>query len=154
MGRYYPDGIRALLQRVSEAVHAVGPAPVQRMTISESQSEATLGSLTANLAIYGWMTCGFVPAWQSVYGGYTLNVGLGTAWPGFFVNLTDPAAVNRTCPHGYVLPVGPQDCEYSTHPPTHTTPGAQNLILPGLRIPSCRLLMNVSAAHNYLTHRH
>jgi hypothetical protein len=33
--------------------------------ISESNGEAYIGSLHANLALYGWFNCGFVPAFQS-----------------------------------------------------------------------------------------
>eukprot|EP01048_Picozoa_sp_COSAG05_P007358 COSAG05_NODE_517_length_9060_cov_7.019306_5_plen_200_part_00 len=46
---------------------------------------------------YGWFNCGFVPAWQSIYGGMTLNIGLGIAWPGFkTINFSNPNSVNNT----------------------------------------------------------
>ena len=55
----------------------VGPGKV---IISESNAEAYLGSLHAYLAIYGWRECGAVPAFQAVYGGWSVNVGA-TGWP-------------------------------------------------------------------------
>jgi hypothetical protein len=36
-----------------------------KIVISESNGEAYIGSLHANLALYGWFNCGFVPAFQS-----------------------------------------------------------------------------------------
>ena len=68
-----------------------------KVVISESNGEAYIGSLQANLALYGWANCGFVPAFQSIYGGMTLNVGIGVAWPGFLkINFTGPNSVNHT----------------------------------------------------------
>ena len=38
-----------------------------------------------------------MPAFQSIYGGLTLNVGIGIAWPGFFtIDFADPNSVNHT----------------------------------------------------------
>ena len=68
-GSRWADGNRATLD---QAVAAVGPGKV---IISESNAEAYLGSLHAYLAIYGWRQCGVVPAFQAVYGGWSVNVG-------------------------------------------------------------------------------
>eukprot|EP01044_Picomonas_judraskeda_P019080 COSAG03_NODE_3941_length_1750_cov_1.251816_1_plen_157_part_00 len=68
-GSAWANGYRNAL---TKAVAAVGPGKV---IISESNSEAYLGSLHAFLAIYGWSQCTTVPAFQAVYGGYAVNVG-------------------------------------------------------------------------------
>ena len=73
-GSRWADGNRAVLEK---AIKAVGPG---RVIISESNAEAYIGSLHAFLAIYGWRECGVVPAFQAVYGGYSVNVGSVT-WP-------------------------------------------------------------------------
>ena len=39
-----------------------------------------MGALHGNLALYGLKRCGFVPAFESVYAGYTINGGL-MGWP-------------------------------------------------------------------------
>lgn len=53
-------------------MHQVG---VGGLIISESNAEAYMGSLHAFLAIYGWRACGSVPAFQAVYGDYSIRVG-------------------------------------------------------------------------------
>jgi hypothetical protein len=44
--------------------------------MSESNADVMLDGVNANLAIYGWLACGNVPAFQAVYSGYTINVGI------------------------------------------------------------------------------
>ena len=73
-GARWAKGNRATL---SNAVKAIGPG---RVIISESNAEAYLGSLHAYLAIYGFRQCNFVPAFQAVYGGGSVNVG-SVDWP-------------------------------------------------------------------------
>ena len=73
-GSAWADGVRRTLH---SAVAAVGPGKV---IISESNNEAYIGSLHANLALYGWRECNVVPAYQAVYGGFIVNVGA-TGWP-------------------------------------------------------------------------
>jgi len=60
---------------LSDMTTRIGPT---RMLISESINEAMLGGLHAFLSIYGWIGaigCGTIPAWQAVYGGWTVNLG-------------------------------------------------------------------------------
>ena len=45
------------------------------MLMSESNAEAYIGVLHANLAIYGFRSCGAVPAFQAVYADHTIMVG-------------------------------------------------------------------------------
>jgi len=73
-GARWADGNRATLEA---ATRAVGPGNV---VVSESNAEAYLGSLHGYLAVYGWKSCGVVPAFQAVYGGWSVNVG-GAQWP-------------------------------------------------------------------------
>ena len=59
-----------------------------KVAVSLGNAEAYTGGPHANLAPYGWANCGFAPASQSIYGGMTLNVGIGVSaclrpWPGF-----------------------------------------------------------------------
>ena len=46
-----------------------------KMIMSESNAEAYVGTLHANLALYGFRSCGHVPAFQSVYADHTVMVG-------------------------------------------------------------------------------
>ena len=46
-----------------------------KMIMSESNTEAYVGVLDAQLAIYGFRSCGKVPAFQSVYADHTVMVG-------------------------------------------------------------------------------
>ena len=88
---HWADGVRGVFE-TQRAMMGNG-----KIVISESNAEAYIGSLHANLALYGWFNCGFVPAFQSIYGGMTLNVGIGIAWPGFFsINFSNPNSVNLT----------------------------------------------------------
>ena len=73
-GSRWADGNRATL---AAAVQAVGPGKV---LISESNAEAYMGSLHAYLALYGFRQCNAVPAFQAVYGGWSVNVG-SVEWP-------------------------------------------------------------------------
>ena len=73
-GSRWADGNRATL---AAAVQAVGPGKV---LISESNAEAYMGSLHAYLALYGFRQCNVVPAFQAVYGGWSVNVG-SVEWP-------------------------------------------------------------------------
>lgn len=78
-GAAWASGEAAVLER------AIAESGV--MIISESNAEAYLGSLHAYLALYGWRSCGFVPAFQSVYGGWSVNVGM-MGW-----SFADPVSV-------------------------------------------------------------
>ena len=90
-GSHWADGVRAVFETQR---HYMGH---DKIVISESNAEAYIGSLHANLALYGWANCGFVPAFQSLYGGMTLNVGIGVAWPGFLtVNFSNPDSIEHT----------------------------------------------------------
>lgn len=90
-GSHWADGVRRVFETQRQYMGR------DKIVISESNAEAYIGSLHANLALYGWFNCGFVPAFQSIYGGMTLNVGLGVAWPGFkTVNFSDPNSVQHT----------------------------------------------------------
>ena len=73
-GSRWADGNRATLEAAARAVGA-GNA-----VVSESNAEAYLGSLHAYMAVYGWKQCGVVPAFQAVYGGWSINIG-GAQWP-------------------------------------------------------------------------
>ena len=61
------------------------------VVISESNADVYLDS-TVNLALYGFLrTCNFVPAFQAVFSGYTVNVGT-MGWPSDFAGpLLEPA---------------------------------------------------------------
>jgi hypothetical protein len=50
-----------------------------KVVVSVGNAEAYTGGPHANLAPYGWANCGFAPASQSIYGGMTLNVGIGVS---------------------------------------------------------------------------
>jgi hypothetical protein len=90
-GSHWADGVRAVFETQRQYMGQ------DKIVISESNGEAYIGSLHANLALYGWFNCGFVPAFQSIYGGMTLNVGIGVAWPGFeTIDFSDPNSVNGT----------------------------------------------------------
>lgn len=90
-GSHWADGVRAVFETQRQYMGH------DKIVISESNAEAYIGSLHANLALYGWANCGFVPAFQSIYGGMTLNVGIGVAWPGFLtINFSNPESVNHT----------------------------------------------------------
>jgi hypothetical protein len=69
-GAAWADGRRAML---SECAAKAGP---EKVVISESNDEAYMADLNAYLAIYGYSNCGAVPAFQAVYGGYAVMVGL------------------------------------------------------------------------------
>ena len=62
-------GNRAMLSAVTQAISP------NRAVVSESNAEAYMSSLHGYFAYYAWLQCGYVPAWQAVYGGYALNIG-------------------------------------------------------------------------------
>jgi hypothetical protein len=72
-GAAWSNGIRAMWAKMRTKA---GPG---KMIMSESNTEAYVGALDAQLAIYGFRSCGNVPAFQSVYADHTIMVGaLGT----------------------------------------------------------------------------
>ena len=68
-GAAWSNGIRAMWQKMRTKA---GPG---KMIMSESNTEAYVGVLDAQLAIYGFRSCGKVPAFQSVYADHTVMVG-------------------------------------------------------------------------------
>ena len=56
---HWADGVRAVFETQRAMMGQ------DKIVISESNGEAYIGSLHANLALYGWFNCGFVPAFQS-----------------------------------------------------------------------------------------
>jgi hypothetical protein len=46
-----------------------------RAVVSESNAEAYLSSLHGYFSYYSFLQCGYVPAWQAIYGGWALNIG-------------------------------------------------------------------------------
>lgn len=81
-GSGWADGGRKLFSDVAEVL---GP---DTAVFSESNAEAYIGDLHGNMALYGWQRCGFVPAFQAVYSGWTVNAGI-MEWP--VPNKTDPS---------------------------------------------------------------
>lgn len=99
-GSGWADGARKLF---SDVASALGP---EAAVFSESNGEAYIGDLHGNMALYGWEKCGFVsigchssnvgtfvryigvepvhatqvPAFQAVFSGYTVNLGI-LEWP-------------------------------------------------------------------------
>ena len=57
---------------MAAAAEALGP---DTAVFSESNAEAYIGTLHANLALYGFTSCGHVPAFQAVYADHTVMVG-------------------------------------------------------------------------------
>jgi hypothetical protein len=92
-GSGWADGGRKLF---SDVAKALGP---DTAVFSESNAEAYIGDLHGNMALYGWQRCGFVPAFQAVYSGFTVNAGV-TEWP--VPNKSDPTlrtwATNKPSP--------------------------------------------------------
>ena len=68
-GAAWSNGIRTMWQKMRAKA---GPG---KMIMSESNTEAYVGVLDAQLAIYGFRSCGKVPAFQSVYADHTVMVG-------------------------------------------------------------------------------
>eukprot|EP01052_Picozoa_sp_SAG31_P051534 SAG31_NODE_12279_length_953_cov_0.881733_1_plen_231_part_01 len=68
-GSAWVDGVRKMWKELRSKA---GPG---KMIMSESNAEAYVGALDANLAIYGFRSCGKVPAFQAVYADYTVMVG-------------------------------------------------------------------------------
>ena len=68
-GSAWADGVKRMWMQLR---HKAG-AGVALM--SESNAEAYIGVLHANLALYGFRSCGHVPAFQSVYADHTVMVG-------------------------------------------------------------------------------
>jgi hypothetical protein len=73
-GSTWADGGRKVF---SDVATALGP---NTAVFSESNAEAYIGDLHGNMALYGWEKCGFVPAFQAVFSGYTVNAGI-LEWP-------------------------------------------------------------------------
>ena len=73
-GSGWADGGRKIF---SDVAAALGP---DAAVFSESNAEAYIGDLHGNMALYGFEKCGFVPAFQAVYSGYTVNAGI-LEWP-------------------------------------------------------------------------
>eukprot|EP01051_Picozoa_sp_SAG22_P011910 SAG22_NODE_1187_length_5217_cov_5.282532_3_plen_277_part_00 len=80
-GTGWADGGRKLF---SDVAATLGP---DAAVFSESNAEAYIGDLHGNMALYGWERCGFVPAFQAVYQGWTVNAGI-MEWP--VPNKSDP----------------------------------------------------------------
>ena len=80
-GSGWADGVR---KHFSDVAQALGP---NTAVFSESNAEAYIGDLHGNMALYGWERCGFVPAFQAVYQGWTVNAGI-LEWP--VPNKSDP----------------------------------------------------------------
>jgi hypothetical protein len=79
-GSSWSDGNRAVLSALQAAGDAAAhqPSGLPVALMSESINEQYIGELSFNLAIYdyqGAIHCTQVPAYQAVYGGFTLNVG-------------------------------------------------------------------------------
>lgn len=70
----WADGYRALLDA---ATKSVGKG---RAILSESNGDAYLGSLSGYMGVYGLRACGFVPAFQAVYSGWSVVIGT-FGWP-------------------------------------------------------------------------
>ena len=68
-GTSWVDGGRKMFARGKAAIGA------DRAVISESNSEVYMSAVDGYLTLQGWNNCGAVPAWQAVYGGYSLNIG-------------------------------------------------------------------------------
>lgn len=60
---------------LSECAAKAGP---EKVVISESNDEVLMADLNTFLGIYGYSYCGAVTAFQAVYGGWSVNVGLET----------------------------------------------------------------------------
>ena len=60
-----------------------------RAVVSESNAEVYLDSVDGYMSFYGWNLCGAVPAWQAVYGGWSLNIGAE------YQSVMTEAAINR-----------------------------------------------------------
>ena len=64
-GTAWSDGVRAMYEKATSRMGAATHA-----LFSEAQAEPYIGQISGNMALYGWKRCGFVPAFQVVYGGY------------------------------------------------------------------------------------
>ena len=73
-GSMWADGYRALLDAATESTGK------GRAIFSESNGDAYLGSLHGYMSVYGLRACGFVPAFQAVYSGWTVAIGT-FGWP-------------------------------------------------------------------------
>jgi hypothetical protein len=73
-GSMWADGYRALLDATAESVGK------SRAIFSESNGDAYMGSLHGYMAVYGMRACGFVPAFQAVYSGWSVAIGT-FGWP-------------------------------------------------------------------------
>jgi hypothetical protein len=92
-GSSWSDGNRAVLSALQAAGDAAAhqPSGLPIALMSESINEQYIGEVSFNLAIYdyqGAIHCTQVPAYQAVYGGYTLNVG-DNRYPGAWREIHD-----------------------------------------------------------------
>jgi hypothetical protein len=71
VGASWVEGNRAVFDAIRQQA-----APKNVVLMSESNADVLLDGVDVNLALYGWLACGNVPAFQAVYSGYTINVGL------------------------------------------------------------------------------
>lgn len=74
-GAAWANGVRAVYEKATSRMGAATHA-----LFSEAQAEPYIGQISGNMALYGWKRCGFVPAFQAVYGGYTTMSGI-MGWP-------------------------------------------------------------------------
>ena len=88
--RTLPSSPRVMPRLVSGAhPSCCTAAPCSRCTADTStEFSLDIGDLHGNMALYGWERCGFVPAFQAVYQGWTVNAGL-LEWP-IPTNKSDP----------------------------------------------------------------
>ena len=90
-GSMWADGYRALLDA---ATRSTGKG---RAIFSESNGDAYLGSLHGYMAVYGLRACGFVPAFQTVYSGWSVAIGT-FGWP-----QTDDQSVRGILAHQFIF---------------------------------------------------
>ena len=94
VGASWVEGNRAMFASIRRQA-----APTNVVLMSESNADVLLDAVNVNLATYGWLACGYVPAFQSVYSGFTVNVGM----------LGFPSSLNGTADsHNFVYLLGSQ----------------------------------------------
>ena len=74
-GSAWAEGLRKMWRAMRAKAATGGAEAGNTMLMSESQSEAYVGVLHANLALYGFTSCHNVPAFQAVYADHTVMVG-------------------------------------------------------------------------------
>ena len=112
LSSYYPQPCYPLQTNGISGAWAAGTNKLLRASaeksgaaiLSESNAEAYIGSVHGNLALYGWRRCGYVPAFQAVYSGYTVNIGKQN-WPSLSVGngTMFRATLARQAVFGHVL---------------------------------------------------